>query len=55
MANIFHITAGLPPARDGSPDTGGNIFHLTAGLPPEIVASGGDASLLVASGSLSLA
>ena len=40
MANIFHLTAGLPVARDGTADTGDNVFHMSAGLAAEVIASG---------------
>lgn len=36
-ANIYHLTAGLPVAKDSgqSPSSGVNTVYLSAGLPPE--------------------
>jgi hypothetical protein len=40
-ANTYHLTAGLPVAKDSgqSPASGVNTFYLSAGLPPEPVAA----------------
>lgn len=38
MANTFHITAGLPVAKDSgqSPTSGVNTFYVSAGLVPDV-------------------
>jgi hypothetical protein len=39
MANVVHITAGLPVAKNSgqSPTPGENTVYITAGLPPEVL------------------
>ena len=38
MANIFYITAGLPPI-DNSTSSPANTFYITAGFPPADLAT----------------
>ena len=41
MANIVHITAGLPVAKNSgqSPSAGVNTVFITAGMPAEVLSA----------------